>query len=98
MMDYKNKRWQKLRQRILRRDGYMCQESKRYGRMVEANTVHHIFPASRYPEYRWSEWNLVSLSSAAHNKMHVRDTDELTEEGMRLMRRTARKRGIKLND
>ena len=76
----------------------MCQESKRYGRMVEASTVHHIFPASRFPEYRWSEWNLISLSTAAHNKMHVRDTDELTEEGMRLMRRTARKQGITIND
>lgn len=96
-MDYKSKRWLRLRQRILKRDGYMCQESKRYGRMVEANTVHHIFPVSRFPEYQWSEWNLISLSQAAHNKMHVRDTDELTDEGIRLMERTARKQNIDLD-
>jgi 5-methylcytosine-specific restriction endonuclease McrA len=97
-MDYKSKRWRKLRERILKRDGYMCQESKRYGKMVEANTVHHIFPVSRFPEYIWCEWNLISLSSAAHNRMHIRDTDELTEEGERLMKRTARKQGIELYD
>lgn len=97
-MDYKSRRWRKLRERILKRDGYMCQESKRYGKMVEANTVHHIFPVSRFPEYQWREWNLISLSTAAHNRMHIRDTDELTEEGTRLMKRTARKQGITISD
>ena len=97
-MDYKSRRWRKLRERILKRDGYMCQESKRYGKMIEANTVHHIFPVSRFPEYQWSEWNLISLSTAAHNRMHIRDTDELTEEGMRLMKRVARRQGITISD
>ena len=97
-MDYKSRRWRRLRERILKRDGYMCQESKRYGKMIEANTVHHIFPASRFPEDQWSEWNLVSLSTAAHNRMHIRDTDELTEEGMRLMKRAARRQGITISD
>lgn len=97
-MDYKSKRWLRLRQRILKRDGYMCQESKRYGRMVEANTVHHVFPVSRFPEYQWCEWNLISLSQAAHNRMHIRDTDELTDEGMRLMMRVARKQNIDISE
>jgi 5-methylcytosine-specific restriction endonuclease McrA len=66
--------------------------------MVEANTVHHIFPVSRYPEYQWCDWNLISLSSEAHNSMHIRDTDELTENGERLMKRTAIKQGIELYD
>ena len=86
-MDYKSKRWKKLRERILKRDGYMCQVSKRYGRMAEANTVHHIYPADEYPEYQWCEWNLISLSQSVHNEMHVRDTDELTEKGKALQRR-----------
>lgn len=97
-MDYKSRRWRKLRERILKRDGYMCQESKRYGKMTEANTVHHIFPVSRFPEYQWSEWNLISLSTAAHNRMHIRDTDELTDEGVRLMKRAARRNGITISD
>lgn len=90
-MDYKSKRWKRLRERILRRDDYMCQVSKRYGRRVEANTVHHIYPADEYPEYQWCEWNLISLSQSVHNEMHVRDTDELTEKGKALQARINRK-------
>lgn len=91
IMDYKSKRWKRLRERILRRDDYMCQVSKRYGRRVEANTVHHIYPADEYPEYQWCEWNLISLSQSVHNEMHVRDTDELTEKGKALQARINRK-------
>ena len=93
-MDYKSKRWQRLREKVLRRDGYQCQIAARYGKRVEANTVHHVFPASRYPQYAWQEWNLISVSAAAHNTLHVRDSDELTEAGMELLLRTARKYGI----
>lgn len=95
-MDYKSKRWKSLRAAILRRDDYTCQESLRYGKHIQANTVHHIFPAKLFPEYQWEPWNLVSLSKSVHNEMHVRDTDELTEKGLELMRRTARARGIAL--
>lgn len=74
----------------------MCQISLRYGRHIEANTVHHIFPVSKYPEYQWCEWNLISLAGAVHNSLHVRDTDELTAEGWRLLNRTAIMRGIEV--
>lgn len=97
-MNYKSKRWKRLREKILRRDGYMCQVSKRQGRMVEANTVHHIFPVEDYPEYMWSEWNLISLSSEQHNFMHDRGTRRLTEEGRRLLVEKAEERGIKVMD
>ena len=80
-MDYKSIRWIKLRAKILRRDGYACQYFKMYGRMVPANTVHHIYPCEFYPEYQWCEWNLVALSNEAHNMMHYRDTHKLTEKG-----------------
>lgn len=90
-MDYKSKRWVHLRERILRRDSYTCQYNKRYGRMVQADTVHHIFPADEYPQYQWEAWNLISLSRDAHNKMHDRDTHELTREGRELLERTKRK-------
>lgn len=95
-MDYKSKRWKRLREAILRRDGYTCRISARYGKSVAATTVHHIFPAAKYPEYQWSAWNLISVSTAVHNSFHDRDTDELTEEGMKLLRKTARERGIEL--
>lgn len=88
---YKTTRWKKLRESILRRDGYMCQLTKRYGKMIEANTVHHIFPREYFPEFQWEPWNLISLSAVAHNTLHDRDTDQLTEEGLELLMRTARR-------
>ena len=96
MKIYKTKRWERLRDRILRRDNYECQVSRRYGRHVEATTVHHIFPVSRYPEYAWSEWNLISVCAQVHNSFHDRDTNELTPAGMELLRKTARERGISI--
>jgi 5-methylcytosine-specific restriction endonuclease McrA len=97
-MNYKTKRWKKLREKILMRDGYMCQISKRYGKRIQADTVHHIFPADKFPEYQWEPWNLISLSGSVHNTMHVRDTQELTGAGLELMKRTARQRNIRIDD
>lgn len=84
----KNKRWRALRLRILRRDHYRCQEAKRYGRVVQADVVHHVWPAEDYPEYAYAPWNLVSLSQAAHDAMHDRATGRLTDLGERWRRRT----------
>ena len=89
-MDYTSRRWLRLREKILRRDGYTCQYYKRYGKHKQANTVHHIYPAELYPEYEWCEWNLISLSKEAHNMMHDRDSHNLTAEGKRLMNRVKR--------
>ena len=93
-MDYKSKRWERLRAAVLKRDNYMCQESLRYGKRVQANTVHHVFPARLYPQFQWEPWNLISLSQSVHNEMHVRDSDELTDRGLDLLRRTARRYDI----
>lgn len=89
-MDYYSKRWKRLREKILKRDNYLCQYSKRYGRRTQANTVHHIYPTEKYPEYQWCEWNLISLSSEAHNMMHDRDSHELTELGISLQKKLNR--------
>ena len=80
--EYKSKRWKRFRQSILRRDNFLCQESNKYGKAVEANTVHHIYPAKDYPELFYNPFNLVSLSSKEHNKMHDRITDEITLKGV----------------
>lgn len=89
-MDYKSKRWIRIRRAILARDGYMCQESKRFGKNVPANTVHHIFPADEFPQYAFAEWNLISLSAKVHDEMHDRNSNKLTQKGLDLQRRTAR--------
>jgi len=85
---YKSRRWELKREWILRRDEYTCQYSKRFGKRIDADTVHHIYPADLYPEYKYCDWNLTSLSNSNHNKMHDRVTNKLTEEGLCLMRRT----------
>lgn len=87
-MDYKSKRWKTVRARILRKDGYQDMIAKRYGKTIEATVVHHIYPADQYPEYQWEDWNLISLSAETHNKMHHRDTRELTAEGQKLQNKT----------
>ena len=43
-MDYHGGKWKKLRKRILKLDGYVCQIDKRFGIKTEAQTVHHIYP------------------------------------------------------
>lgn len=85
---YKNQRWKAKREKILRRDRYTCQHSKRYGKNLDANTVHHIYPVEDYPEYKYCDWNLISLCNDVHNKMHDRTTGKLTELGEELKRRT----------
>lgn len=84
---YTGARWKALAAKAMRRDGYMCQLSKRYGKQVQAEVVHHIYPVDEYPEYAYCLWNLISLSRAAHNRLHDRNTDKLTAEGVALMRR-----------
>ena len=84
-----NRRWIKPREKILRREGYLCRECKRYGRLVEATTVHHVWPAEDYPENAYCEWNLLSLCDESHEKMHHRKTRKLTALGEHWRRKTS---------
>nr|DAR43480.1 MAG TPA: HNH endonuclease bacteriophage, HNH Endonuclease, DNA.52A [Caudoviricetes sp.] len=88
-MDYKSKRWLALRARVLRRDKGLCREALRYGRRVEATTVHHVYPVEDYPELQWAEWNLISVSQQAHNSFHDRSTGKLTPAGLAWQKRVS---------
>lgn len=68
--NYKTSKWKKKREKILMRDNYLCRECRRYGRIKQATTVHHIKHADKYPELFYENDNLVSLCDACHNKMH----------------------------
>lgn len=93
MFDYNCKRWKTKRDSILRRDGYIDQVQKRFGRIIEADTVHHIYPAEDYPEFAYEDWNLISVNSAkTHNKCHYRQTRKLTAFGESLKKIADRKR------
>ncbi len=91
---YKSARWKKIRESVLRRDMYKCQYSKGFGKNVPATMVHHIFPLEDYPQYALSPWNLISLSNAAHEKMHDKLHGGLSKAGKELMKRTALKHNI----
>lgn len=80
-MNYKTKRWERKRAVILRRDEYLCQECKRYGKSKEADTVHHINSVEERPDLAWVNINLLSLCGPCHNRMHDRDTGQLTTLG-----------------
>lgn len=87
MRFYKKQSWERKRAVILRRDEYLCQECKRYGRSASANTVHHIYPLEEYPHLAFVSDNLISLCAVCHERMHDRQTGELTERGQQWMRR-----------
>jgi 5-methylcytosine-specific restriction endonuclease McrA len=78
---YKDKKWRRKRLNILRRDKYECRNCKRFGKVVTAVTVHHIYFLKDHPEWRLASWNLISLCNDCHNKMHNRSDDIPTELG-----------------
>jgi 5-methylcytosine-specific restriction endonuclease McrA len=90
-------RWERLRRSVLARDCYLDQVAKRYGKRIEAEHVHHIFPREYFPEYMWQPWNLISVSLSTHNRLHDRDSHKLTAEGFDLLLRTARKQNISVD-
>lgn len=67
---YESRKWKRKRQQILRRDGYMCQICKRYGRMREATEVHHIQHLEDRPDLAFNNDNLISLCRSCHNAQH----------------------------
>ena len=91
---YESPKWRRIRLSALRRDKYQDQEAKRFGKIKPADIVHHIFPKNEYPQYAYCLWNLISVSRTTHNTFHDRETDELTEKGMELLRRTCRKQNM----
>ena len=94
---YHSAKWKHMRDMCLRRDGYMDQLDLRNGEHNQADLVHHIFPREVYPEYRFCLWNLISLTSENHERMHNRITGELSAAGRALMAEVAKEQGIKIS-
>lgn len=91
---YKEPKWVKLRDSVLRRDKYIDQYLARYGIYKPAELVHHIFPVIDFPEYQYCEWNLISITKKTHNSFHDKETDMLSKKGIELLERTARRNKI----
>ena len=67
---YHGSKWLRRREMILRRDGYRCQRCKRYGRIVQATTVHHVKHLEDRPDLAYDPENLISVCQACHNALH----------------------------
>lgn len=67
---YKSAAWQRKRKLILKRDGYLCANCKKYGRLRRRTEVHHIKHRDEFPELWLDNSNLVSLCKRCHNKEH----------------------------
>lgn len=77
---YDSPHWRKLREAILRRDGYRCRECARYGRLRQATTVHHIQHLEDRPDLAYEPENLVSLCAACHARAHPEKSRELARK------------------
>lgn len=96
---YKSRRWERKREHILLRDGWIDQVALRDGIRLEADTVHHILPREDWPQYQWCDWNLISVNGRITHKgrLHMKYTGKLTKLGKQLMRETALANGVKLS-
>ena len=81
MSFYKSTKWKHKRANILRRDEYLCQECKRYGKSTPATTIHHVIPLEQRPDLGYTNQNLLSLCAKCHDAFHDRTTHQLTELG-----------------
>lgn len=80
-------KWKRVRKKALDRDDGYCRECLRYGRVRDAERVHHAWPKEDWPEYEFEQWNLVPLCKSCHDAMHERHGRQLTELGRAWQRR-----------
>ena len=66
--------WVKLRLRILRRDGYLCQQCRRDGRPTPATDVDHIIPKAK--DGTDDPDNLEALCKPCHKAKTAREALE----------------------
>ena len=59
----RSKRWKALRLRVLRRDGWRCQDCGGPGHEVD-----HKLPVRSHPELAWDESNLQTLCGGCHSR------------------------------
>lgn len=67
---YTGKRHRQWREKVLRRDKYLCQECARYGKRTAASVADHILERKDYPELQYVVSNGRALCASCHNKRH----------------------------
>lgn len=88
---YSSYGWKNKRPNILKRDGYQCKQCSRYGKVTEANTIHHIQPLEVRPDLKLNSHNLISLCQPCHEAMHNKYNSKLSKLGEELKQRSIQK-------
>lgn len=66
---YWTKAWKELRQYVLTRDNFLCQECLKNHKVTEATDVHHIIKIRIDWSKRLDEKNCISVCSDCHKKL-----------------------------
>lgn len=69
---YHGVKWKRLRESVLTRDNYLCQDCLSANKLVGAEEVHHIIEVKEDWDKRYDESNLISLCKSCHRKRHTR--------------------------
>ena len=71
---YKSKEWKHVREQVMTRDGRLCQDCLKQGRIVPAEEVHHIIELTQHnitdPAISLNFDNLVALCRECHRGRH----------------------------
>lgn len=67
---YKEKRYVRWRNRIYKRDRYVCQLCEKAGGSLQA---HHIVPKYKYPSKIYNIDNGITLCYGCHQEVHAKD-------------------------
>ena len=67
---YHGTKWKQLRDYVLARDNYLCQDCLDSNRLIAAEEVHHIIEVKDDWSKRYDKDNLVRLCKSCHRKRH----------------------------
>ena len=63
---YSRQIWKEISQKIRIRDNFICRKCKK----KQSTQVHHIFPWVSHPQFKYNEFNLVTLCRSCHMTIH----------------------------
>lgn len=69
---YRTARWERLRQRVLERDGHLCQECLRNGIVRQGKEIDHVRKAMDDLSQFWQAENLQTLCKRCHGQKTAR--------------------------
>lgn len=93
---YNSAKWRHKSARVMSHYNYIDQVQKRYGKMQQAELVHHALPLEDFPEYAYHKDNLIPVSRSTHRGLH-NDDGTLTAMGAEVATRAARKIGVDIS-